>query len=171
MRNAAKRKRRAATGIDKRADVAGAEDLLVVQRNIFEQGQKIDFLLIPRADQVVIRLTGDRENRCAVHFRVVQTIQQVYRPGSRCGEAHAEPPGVLRVSTRHERGGFLVPYLQKRDAVLAGAQRFHDAVDAVAGQAEDDADTPVNQSLHQHIGRGLRHVPLLALTAWVELSG
>jgi hypothetical protein len=116
VRDTPKRKRRAATGIDKRANVAGAEDLLVKQRNILEQGQQVHLLLIARADQVVIRLTGDRENRCAVHFRVVQPIEQVYRPGSQRGEAHAEPSGVLRVSTRHERCGFFVPDLQKRDA-------------------------------------------------------
>jgi hypothetical protein len=66
------------------------------------------------------------------------------RSGSRRGETDAEPPGVLRASTRHERGGFLVPYLQKRNAVLAKAQCLHDAVDTVAGQAEDN---PAPQSI------------------------
>src|SRR5207249_10508255 len=51
------------------------------------------------------------------------------------------------------------------DAVLARAQRLHDAVDAVAGQPEDDVDVPVQQGLDQYVRRRLRHRCLLVRLA------
>lgn len=47
--------------------------------------------------------------------------------------------------------------LDKPNSVLSCPQRFHDAVDAVTGQAEDDLNAPINQRLNAQIGRGLRH--------------
>ena len=76
----------------------------------------------------VIASTG-----CAVLLGVVQPVQQVDAARARRRQAHAEPPGELGVAARHKRGGFFVPHMNKTDLVLVGAQRFHDAVDAVAG--------------------------------------
>src|SRR5436309_13432530 len=50
--------------------------------------------------------------------------------------------------------------LNEGDGVLTCSQRFHEAVDAVARQAKDDANAPVNQPLHEDIGRCSRHVSL-----------
>ena len=42
------------------------------------------------------------------------------------------------------------------DPVLVAPEPFHDAVDAVAGQAEDGVDAPVRQSLDEHFRRDCR---------------
>ena len=62
-------------GLLKSADVTCAEDLLVVDSDVLEQREQVDFLLIMRADQIVIRLAGEREDRGAIHLRVVQSVQ------------------------------------------------------------------------------------------------
>ena len=38
-------------------------------------------------------------------------------------------------------------HLDEADAVPPRAQRFHQAVDAVAGEAEDDLDSPVEEAV------------------------
>ena len=93
VRDAAQRQRRAAAGVDQRADVPGAEDLLVVDGDVLEERQQVDFLLVARADQVVVGLAGDREHRRAVHLGVVEAVEQVDRARARGGEADAEPAG------------------------------------------------------------------------------
>ena len=114
VRDAASESAARQRGVDQRCDVRGAEDLLVVDGDVLEQRQQVDFLLIVRADQVVVRLAGDREHRRAVHLGVVQAVQQVDGAGARGGEADAEPAGVLRIAAGHERRGFLVAHLDER---------------------------------------------------------
>ena len=67
-----------ARSVDDRPHVPCAHHLLVVDGNILEERQQIDFLLIARAEQVVVRLAGDRKNRGAVELRVVQAVQKMY---------------------------------------------------------------------------------------------
>jgi hypothetical protein len=67
----------AAAGIDEGADVTGAEDLLVIDGDVLEQRQQVNFLLIAGADQIVIGLARQGEDRCPVHLRVVQSVQQM----------------------------------------------------------------------------------------------
>jgi hypothetical protein len=61
------------------------------------------------------------------------------------------------VSAGHERGSFFMPYLDKTDLLLVRAQRFHNAVDAVSRQTKNDIDSPIDQSLNQHIGSSFGH--------------
>ena len=105
-------------------------------------------------------MPGDREHRLAVELGVVQAVEQVdpARPGGR--EADAQLAGELGVAAGHERGRFLVAHLDEADLVLALAQRLHDPVDAVAGQAEDDLDAPVDAGFDQNVRRGIRHYTL-----------
>ena len=51
VRDLAAGKRGAATGVDERLDVTGAEDHLVIDGDVLEERQQIDFLLILRADR------------------------------------------------------------------------------------------------------------------------
>jgi hypothetical protein len=131
--------------------VAGAENLLVVKRDVFEERQQVDFLLIPRTDQVVVGLPRDRQDGRAVHLRVVQSVEKVDGAWSGCRQANAELACVFRVAACHERRRFFMSYLDERHALLTRPQCFHDAVDAVARQAEDNADAPIDQAFHQHI--------------------
>ena len=154
MRDAALRERRAAAGVDDRLHVARAHDLLVVDRDVFEERQQVDFLLVLRAEKIVIRLTGDREHRRAIHLGVVQSVEEMDRARTRRRETDAKLPRVFCVAARHERRGFFVADLDERQTILPLTQRLHDSVDAVAGQSEDDAHTPVNQTIREHISSG-----------------
>ena len=126
----------------------GAHHLLVEQRDVLEERQQIDLLLVLHAEEVVIDLPGDREHGRAVEFGVVQAIQKMNGPGSRRGDAHAQPARVLGVRTGHECRRFFVPYVDEADARPAHAQRLHEAIDAVTGEAEDRVDLPVEQSVN-----------------------
>ena len=72
-------------------------------------------------------------------------------PGPEVARQTPSLPGELGVAARHERRRFFVPHLDEADLVLPRAQRLHDAVDAVAGQAEDDIDAPVEQGVDEHV--------------------
>jgi hypothetical protein len=95
VRDTAERQGRATAGIDERADVTRAKDLLVVDGDVLEQRQQVHFLLIMRTDQIVIGLAGQREDRSAVHLRVVQTVQEMDRTRARRRQAHPKSAGVL----------------------------------------------------------------------------
>jgi len=65
------------------------------------------------------------------------------------GQAHAQAASGLRLAARHNRGRFLVAYMNEADLVLMDAAGFHDTIDPVAGQAEDRVDPPIDQALDQ----------------------
>lgn len=73
--------------------------------------------------------------------------------------------GRFGVGAGHEGGGFLVPHLQEADAVLTHAQRLHDAVNAVARQAEHHLHLPVYERVDQDVrssGHGGALCPMMA---------
>ncbi len=98
------------------------------------------------------------QDRDVVELGVVQAVQEMDGAWPRCGQAHAEPTGRLGITGGHEGGGLLVMDEDEADPVLVASEPFHDAVDAVAGQAEDGVDTPVRQSLDEHLRRNCGHV-------------
>src|SRR5947209_4063946 len=77
--------------------------------------------------------------------------------GAGGGDADTQPPGELRVSAGGERRRLLVPHLDEAEFLLLSAERLEEAVDAVAGVAEDDFDAPVDQSFDEQIRCGFRH--------------
>ena len=77
------------------------------------------------------------------------------RPGS--GQTNAQLAGVLCVGAGHERSGLFVAHLDEPDLLLALAQRFDDAVDAVARKTEDDLYAPVVERIEKNIGCSIRH--------------
>ena len=87
-------------------------------------------------------MTGDREHGLAVELGVVKAVEQVDAAGSGRRQADAQLAGILGIGASHERRRFFMPYLYKADLLLPLAQRFHDAVDAVPGETEDDIDSP-----------------------------
>src|SRR6185369_10455254 len=78
------------------------------------------------------------------------------RTGGR--EADAELPRVFRVAAGHEGCGLFVPHLDEADMSLLLAQRFHDSIDAVARQTEDDTHAPFAEGLNENIGGGNGHL-------------
>ena len=136
---------RAAGQIGDVADVRRSHDALVIGGHVHEDPVQVDVLLGVGADQVVKGMAGDGQHRLAVHLGIIKAVEQMDAAGAGSGQADAEPAGVLGIGAGHEGGRFLVAHLDEADLVLALAQRFHDAVDAVAGEAKDDFHSPVHK--------------------------
>src|SRR6476469_9542984 len=88
-------------------------------------------------------------------------------------QADAQTPSELRITAGGERRRFLMADLDHFDLVLARAQRLKDAVDPIPRQAEDRVDSPIDESLHQHLCYCIRHVVLLPCdqrAAWTRLA-
>ena len=115
----------------------------------------IDILLGKRLDQIVELHVGDRQHRRQVELGIVKPGQQMDIVWLRCGKTEPQFAGPFRISRSHERSGFLAPHLNDADAVLAGPQRFHDAIDVVTRQTENHFDLPVDQSFDQDVGCNL----------------
>jgi hypothetical protein len=147
----------AAGDLDDILDVRGAHHAGVVGAGIGEDFVELDILLGAGGDQIVMLEAGDRQHRHMVHLRVVNAVQEVDSAGSRRREADAEPSGELRIAHRRQRRRLLVPHLHEADLVLPGAQRLHDAVDAVARQAEDGVDAPGDEGVDEQVCGGLGH--------------
>jgi len=58
------------------------------------------------------------------------------------------------VSTRRERRGFFMSYLNESDLLGPGAKRLEHAVDAIAGQTENGIHAPGDQAVDEQIGHG-----------------
>ena len=72
----------------------------------------------------------------------------------------ADLPGELRVADGHEGGHLLVPRLDEGDPVIVAVEGAQEAVDAVAGVAEDVGDAPLREPLEDLIADVLGHVDL-----------
>ncbi len=134
-------------------DVSRAHDASIVDRDVGKKPIKVHILLSMCIDEIMKVVTGDREHRLSVQFGIIEAIQKMNaaRPGSR--NAGAESAGVLGISTGHERGGFFVAHVNEANFFFLLAQRFHDAVDAVAGKAEYNVHTPISNGIDQDFRR------------------
>jgi hypothetical protein len=157
MRHAAIAERAAARELGHVLNVARAHDAVVIDARIRKQLVELDILLRIGADQIVVLKTGDGEHRLTVELRVVEPVEQVDAAGPGGRQADAEAAGPLGVAAGHEGGGLFVTHLHEADRIEMGAQRLHDAVDAVARQPEHDLDTPVDQGVHEHVRGSSRH--------------
>src|SRR5688500_16041284 len=72
-------------------DMAWPHDPHTVGSDIREDSIQINVLLGMGADEIVIMMAGDGENRLPIQFGVVQPIEQVQTTGARRGEADAQP--------------------------------------------------------------------------------
>ena len=72
-------------------------------------------------------------------------------------EAATELAGEFGIAAGHERRRFLMSHLHEADLILVRADRLHDAVDAIAGHAEDDVYIPGNKCLDERNGSITRH--------------
>ena len=159
MGNAAIRQRSTTREVGNALHVRLAHDARVVDGNVHVQLVQLDVLLGKGVDQVGVRHAGQRQHRHLVELGVIQSVQQVDSAGTGGRQTDAQATGEFGVAAGHEGGRLLVPHLHEADAVLAIAQGFHDAVDTVAGQAEDRVDTPIMDGVDQHVGSSLCHAP------------
>ncbi len=161
MRHGAPRQRGLDRLVDDVLDVRWTHDPLIVLGDVHVELVEIDVLLIVSADQIVERVAGDGEYRLAIALRVVQAVEEMDAARSRGREADAEASGVLGVAAGGEGSCLLVADLNEGDFLPTFSQRLEDAVDAVAGQAEDGVHAPSNEAVDQQFGDGLRHCGLL----------
>src|SRR4051812_4366866 len=96
--------------------------------------------------------SGDGEHRSAVEFGVVESVQEMDAAGSASCDADTELSGELCIATRHESRGLFVACLDEPDLVLMSAERFDDPVDAVARDAEDGINAPIDESFNEYVG-------------------
>jgi len=154
--------RRAAGQVGDIFHMGGPHHPRVVDGDVLVDLVEVEVLLGEGVDQIVIMMSGDREHRLAVHFGVIEAVEQMDAARAGGGQADAELAGVLGVAARHERGGLLMAHLDEADQLLALPQRLDDAVDAVSRDTEDGIHSPVDQVLHQDVAPGLRHRALLS---------
>src|SRR5690348_15368993 len=88
---------------------------------------------------------------------IVKPGHEVSRSGPRGGDAHAQLSSELGVRRGHEGGHFLVPCLDKGNLVATAVQGSKDTVDAIAGIAEQESDTPGMKPLNDEVTHCLRH--------------
>src|SRR5437867_1372682 len=100
---------------------------------------------------------GNGKNRLAIQFCIVESVEQVNAAGSGSCQTDTEAAGVLGKATGHKCSVFFMANLNKANLLLSLAQRFHDSVDAISWQSEDDIDSPVDQGFNQNICCSLRH--------------
>ena len=157
MRDAAIGERGAASQLDDILDMRRAHDAVVVFADVDEELVELDILLGLGVQQVVELQTGDRQYRNTVELGVVEPVQQVDAARAGGCDADAEATGKFGVAAGGEGRRLLVPYLDKADLVLALAEGFDDAVDAIAGNAEDGIDAPSQQGVDQNVAGGRFH--------------
>src|SRR6185437_11799712 len=157
MRYGAVGERGAAGEIDHVLDMRRPHDALIEQSDILVEVVLVHVLEITGADQIVIGHAGDGENRRAVDLGVIKPVEEMHRARPRGREADAEAAGELGVAASRQGSGLLVPRMDVADAILRLAQRLDEAVDAVAGQAEDRIHAPIEQVRYYNVGNGLCH--------------
>ena len=106
---------------------------------------KIDILLIMGPNQVVKRMSRDRQHWLSLTLGVIQAIEEMNSARSQGGEANTETPRVLCVPARSERGSLLVPDLNEPDLGFARPQSFKDSIHAVAGESKNYFDAPIDE--------------------------
>jgi hypothetical protein len=137
--------------------MSGAHDALVVNRHVDKQPIERDVLLCVRTNQIMELKASDSQHGLAVQLGVVETVEQVNASRSGCCQTNAEFAGKLRVTARHKCGSFLMSHLNETDLVLGFSERFNEAVDSIAGKAEDRVDAPIHERFYNHISRCFRH--------------
>ena len=123
-------------------DVGRSHDARVIDADIHEELVQLHILLGIGVEQVVELQARDRHHGGAIELGVVKAIQQMDAPGTRCGEAAAEPARILGISAGHEGRRLFVSHLNEANGVGPFPQGLHDPVDPIAWNPENCIDTP-----------------------------
>ena len=92
----------------RRRDVVRARDEVVVLRNRQRDAGDVGFLKRVGSDQLAADLTGDADDRRAVHHRRRDAGDHVGRSRTRGGDGDADPAARARVAVGHVRRALLV---------------------------------------------------------------
>ena len=124
--------------------------------DVLEQRRQVDFLLVVAAEGRAALLADDGDHRLMVELGVIQAVEQMDGARAGSGQADADFTGELGMAGGHEGRHFLVPRLDEGYLVLA-AKGADNAVDAIAGVAEDAFHAPFVQALQEKVGDGSGH--------------
>ena len=131
--------------------------LHVLVRDVLEQRDEVDLLLVVAAEAHARLRADDRQHRLMVQLCVVEPVEVVDRSRAGGGEANADLAGPFRMRTGHEGGLLLVAHLHELELVLVALERADDRVDPVAGIAVDALDAVLGEALEQEICGELGH--------------
>src|SRR5438094_919574 len=126
----------------------------VLVRDVLEETDQVDLLLIVAAKRDRLLLADDREHRLVIELGVVETVQEVDRARTGGRHADAQLTGELCVAAGGKGGDLLVAGLYELDPVAVFVERPHDAVDAVAGVPVDARHAPLVEALEDELRDG-----------------
>jgi hypothetical protein len=135
----------------------------VLARDVGEERFQRHFLLIAAADRGESLLADDGDYRLMVELRVVQAVEQVDRAGTRSGQTNADLAGELGVCARHEGSHLFVAHLHVFESIPGAIERAENAVDAIAGIAEQALHAPFGQPVQNEIADRIAHDGNLSL--------
>ena len=165
MQVMARRSRYAHCAIDQVAYLRGrrhhVHELL---RDVLEEREEIDLLLIVPAECGALLLPDDRHHRLVIELRVVKSVQEMDGTGSGSREAHADLAGELGVCAGHECGELFVARLHEIALALGASERTQHPVDGISGIAVDAAHASSRETLQQKIADGHCHIGSLLVT-------
>ena len=118
---------------------------------------RVDFLLIRTTHRGSLGLPDQRDDRYVVEFGVVEPVEEVDTAGTTGRGTYADLTGEFRVPDGLERAHLLVARLHELRIVLRANPGRQQAVDAVAGVAENLPDPPLPKALQHDVGDGLGH--------------
>ena len=90
----------------------------VLVRDILEERNEIDFLLVIAAQRGARLLAHDRDDRLVIHFCVVEAVEKMDRARTGGGQANAQFAGELGVSAGHECRHLFVSHLHVIDRIV-----------------------------------------------------
>src|SRR5687767_391284 len=106
--------------------------LYIVAGDVLEERMQVNLLLEITAQSRTDRLADNGQYRLVIKLGIVQAVQQMDRPGARCGEADSDLASELGVPGRHKRRLLFMPDLHELEAIQSPVERTQNAVDAVA---------------------------------------
>ena len=140
--------------VDRRAELGGILDQVIVLRTMPRDADGVRFLERVGPDQRGRHLAGDHDHRDRIHQRIGNAGNRVGRAGARGDEHHAGLAGRARVTLGGMRGGLLMANEDVLDPPRP-EQRVVDWQHRATGVAEHDFHAEIAQRLDQDVGSTL----------------
>ncbi len=126
-------------------------DLHELGRDVLEQRQQVDLLLVMAPERHPLLLADDGQHRRMVELGVIEPVEQVDRARPRGRHAHPYLTGELGVRARREGRELLVASLDELGPVDRAVECQVEPGGAVSGIAVHTLDPPIMQSAEQKL--------------------
>jgi hypothetical protein len=110
-------------------------------------------------------VSGNSQNRMAVAFGIIESIQKMNPTGTRRSHADAETPSVLCITAGGEGRCLFVPNLNKSDFLLVRPQRLEETIYTVTRKSKNGINVPLNEPFDYKVGYCFCHNYSPALAA------